>query len=161
MDQPTDQTPQTIITLSVVDEIKSFISPVVEDVVNLATTYAPWNYAELAESLQQLTGAVFLEEELSAIQSKQVLIDKLTQQLDEIFSIKLQAAEQQRAPYLARRLYLSVIDYYWMQHIDEMHHLREKVSLYGYAQLDPLIIYKKEAFTKYQTLLATIKKETL
>jgi hypothetical protein len=33
--------------------------------------------------------------------------------------------------------------------------------LYGYAQLDPLVIYKKEAFEKFQRLLFTIKKETL
>lgn len=48
-----------------------------------------------------------------------------------------------------------------MQHIDEMYYLREKVSLYGYAQIDPLVIYKKEAFEKFQRLLFTIKKETL
>jgi preprotein translocase subunit SecA len=35
------------------------------------------------------------------------------------------------------------------------------VSLYGYAQIDPLVMYKKEAFDKFQRLLFTIKKETL
>jgi len=48
-----------------------------------------------------------------------------------------------------------------MEHIDEMQYLREKVSLYGYAQIDPLIVYKKESYDKFQRLLSTIKKETL
>jgi len=42
-----------------------------------------------------------------------------------------------------------------------MQYLREKVGLFGYAQLDPLVIYKKEAYGKYQTLMATMRKETL
>lgn len=68
---------------------------------------------------------------------------------------------QERVEDVCRRIYLAVIDKYWMEHIDEMQYLREKVSLYGYAQLDPLVIYKQEAFNKYQALLMTIKKETL
>lgn len=42
-----------------------------------------------------------------------------------------------------------------------MHYLREKVWLYGYAQVDPLIMYKQESFEKFETLMQTIKAETL
>ncbi len=62
---------------------------------------------------------------------------------------------------MLRRIYLSVIDRFWMEHIDTMQSLREKVALYGYAQLDPLVIYKKESFTMFQQLLIMIKQETL
>ena len=33
--------------------------------------------------------------------------------------------------------------------------------MYGYAQLDPLVIYKKEAYDKFQRLLSNLKIETL
>ena len=42
-----------------------------------------------------------------------------------------------------------------------MTYLREKVGLYGYAQLDPLVIYKKEAYEKFQRLLSNIRRNTL
>lgn len=42
-----------------------------------------------------------------------------------------------------------------------MQYLRDKVGLMGYAQLDPLVIYKKESFDKYQALLHTIKYSTI
>jgi preprotein translocase subunit SecA len=58
-------------------------------------------------------------------------------------------------------IYLSTIDKYWVDHIDAMQYLRDKVGLYGYAQQDPLIIYKQEAFQKFEQLMGTIKLDTL
>lgn len=48
-----------------------------------------------------------------------------------------------------------------VEHIDDMQYLREKVGLMGYAQLDPLVIYKKESYDKYQALLDTIHTTTI
>jgi preprotein translocase subunit SecA len=56
-----------------------------------------------------------------------------------------------------KKVYLSIIDKYWVEHIDDMTYLREKVSLFGYAQIDPLVIYKKESYEKFQKLMANIK----
>lgn len=47
-----------------------------------------------------------------------------------------------------------------MDHIDAMQNLREKVGLMSYAQLDPLVMYKKESFEKFQELLAGIINST-
>jgi preprotein translocase subunit SecA len=60
-----------------------------------------------------------------------------------------------------RMIYLSTIDKYWVDHIDAMQYLRDKVWLYGYAQQDPLIIYKQEAFQKFEQLMGTIKLDSL
>lgn len=155
------QVDEAYVELDVLDEVRSFVWPVVEELVDLATAYDPWNIAELVETLQQITGATFLEDEYGALNTRGALINVLEKQLHEMLDIKTSSTERERVLEVCRRLYLSVIDYYWMQHIDEMQTLREKVSLYGYAQVDPLIIYKKEAFAKYQALLSNIKKETL
>lgn len=89
------------------------------------------------------------------------LQELLTQQVHEMFTTKFAEVDPARLSYMCRRVYLSVIDKYWMEHIDEMQYLREKVGLYGYAQIDPLVVYKKESYDKFQRLLSTIKKETL
>ena len=78
-----------------------------------------------------------------------------------LLSTKLDTADKMMSLDICKKIYLSVMDRNRVQHIDEMHYLREKVSLYGYAQIDPLVMYKKEAFDKFQRLLFTIKKETL
>ena len=51
---------------------------------------------------------------------------------------------------------LRSIDTHWMDHIDEMSHLREQVAFSGYAQRDPLIEYKDQGFGKFEQLLAAI-----
>jgi len=61
---------------------------------------------------------------------------------------------------LCGHVYLNTIDKNWIEHIDEMQYLREKVGFMGYAQLDPLVMYKKESYEKYQTLLQTIEYTT-
>lgn len=55
-----------------------------------------------------------------------------------------------------RIVVLRSVDTHWMQHIDDMAHLREQVAFSGYAQRDPLIEYKDQAFRRFQGLLAAI-----
>ncbi len=60
-----------------------------------------------------------------------------------------------------RSVYLNVIDTLWMEHIDNMQHLRESVALQGYAQKDPLIAYKEESFIMFNALLDSISMNTV
>ena len=62
---------------------------------------------------------------------------------------------------ICSNIYLNTIDKNRVEHIDDMQYLREKVGLMWYAQLDPLVIYKKESFEKYQALLDTIHTTTV
>ncbi|MDD5197773.1 MAG: preprotein translocase subunit SecA [Candidatus Gracilibacteria bacterium] len=55
-----------------------------------------------------------------------------------------------------RKLTLQSIDELWMQHIDAMAHLREEVAFEGYAQKNPLIVYKERAFDKFVALLSEV-----
>ncbi len=54
---------------------------------------------------------------------------------------------------------LQVIDRYWMEHINTMDHLRESVSLRGYANEDPLQAYVREGFEMFDLMLDNIGKD--
>lgn len=56
-----------------------------------------------------------------------------------------------------RAITLRTIDQFWMDHIDEMTHLREQVSLAGYAQKNPLHEYQSIGFDKFSALLGNIQ----
>lgn len=47
---------------------------------------------------------------------------------------------------------LKVIDSAWLQHLETMDNLREGIGLRGYAQKDPLVEYKAEAFRIFRQL---------
>ena len=54
---------------------------------------------------------------------------------------------------------LQVIDNYWMEHINTMDHLREGVSLRGYANEDPLQAYIREGFELFDNMIDKIDKD--
>lgn len=55
--------------------------------------------------------------------------------------------------------YMGSIDHHWIEHIDRIDSLREGVRLRGYAQRDPLVEFKNEAFTMFEGLIGKIDGE--
>jgi preprotein translocase subunit SecA len=62
---------------------------------------------------------------------------------------------------LERIIMLQTVDNLWKDHLLSMDHLKEGIGLRGYAQQDPLIVYKKEGFELFQDMISRIKEETL
>jgi preprotein translocase subunit SecA len=56
---------------------------------------------------------------------------------------------------------LQTIDERWMDHLHELDYLKEGIHFRAYAQKDPLVEYKKEAFTLFRELNDTIDRDAL
>lgn len=57
---------------------------------------------------------------------------------------------------LAHIVTLQSTDMLWMEHIDTMTHLKEEVAFEGYAQKNPLVVYREKAYEKFDALLREI-----
>jgi preprotein translocase subunit SecA len=57
---------------------------------------------------------------------------------------------------LERFLLLQTIDERWREHLFDMDYLREGIHLRGFAQIDPLVAYKNEAFTLFGDLMNSV-----
>ena len=62
---------------------------------------------------------------------------------------------------LERFVMLQTVDARWKDHLLNMDHLKEGIGLRGYAQQNPLLVYKKEGFEAFQEMIARITEETL
>jgi preprotein translocase subunit SecA len=62
---------------------------------------------------------------------------------------------------LERMIMLQIIDLQWKDHLLNIDHLKEGISLRGYAQKDPLIEYKKESFSLFEDLQRRIEEEVI
>lgn len=62
---------------------------------------------------------------------------------------------------IERRVYLSVTDQLWVEHLNTMDALRDAIGLRGYGQVDPLIAYKEESFTLFEGLVRAIDDEAI
>jgi preprotein translocase subunit SecA len=60
---------------------------------------------------------------------------------------------------LERLVMLRDVDSRWVRHLTDLDELREGIGLRAFAQVDPLIAYKKEAHAMYQELLASISQD--
>ncbi len=58
---------------------------------------------------------------------------------------------------LEKRIFLQIIDQNWKNHIQYLEQLRQVVGLRSYGNRDPLIEYKKEAFSLFENLLSKLK----
>ena len=56
---------------------------------------------------------------------------------------------------------LQTVDNLWKDHLLSMDHLKEGIGLRGYAQQNPLLVYKKEGFELFQDMIYRVKEETL
>jgi preprotein translocase subunit SecA len=63
--------------------------------------------------------------------------------------------------WLERRIILDVVDSQWKDHLLSLDHLKEGIGLRGYAQKDPIVEFKKEAFTLFEDMMARIDNETV
>ena len=63
--------------------------------------------------------------------------------------------------HVERFIILQTVDTRWKEHLLNMDHLKEGIGLRGYAQQDPLRIYKKEGFDMFQDLMNRIKQEVV
>ena len=62
---------------------------------------------------------------------------------------------------LERRVVLSVIGRKWQEHLYEMDYLKEGIGLRAMAQRDPLVEYQREGFLMFQTMMESIREESI
>ena len=85
----------------------------------------------------------------------------LIERIKESYERKSSHEEPSAVKGLERYIILNAIDRLWQEHLYAMDALREGVYLRGYAQKDPLIEYKTEAYEMFVELMANIKNEVL
>jgi preprotein translocase subunit SecA len=60
-----------------------------------------------------------------------------------------------------REVYLQVLDTLWMQHLENMQHLREGIHWRSVGQRDPLVEYRAESQKLFESLQAMLRDEVI
>lgn len=145
---------------TIVAEIRSFISEVATYHYNKLSTIENWDI-EFFDTINQIFWLEWKQDDFSTWRSKSFLVGVIAR-LEEIYDHKIWSYENKQLLFeYMKSVYLDVLDKYWVDHIDDMHYLRDKVGLYGYAQQDPLILYKQEWYSKFLQLRVDIKSDIL
>ncbi|WP_022846429.1 preprotein translocase subunit SecA [Desulfurobacterium sp. TC5-1] len=110
----------------------------------------PSSFKELME--MKVEGAVDERDKLFHL-----IYDRLVKEYEE--KEKLIGSQQLRE--IERLIMLQTLDHYWRQHLRALDHIKESIGWRGYAQKDPIVEFKKEAFILFEELISRIEDATV
>ena len=84
------------------------------------------------------------------------LTERISAMAMERYEAREQSLGEELMGALERFLLLQIIDERWQEHLFDMDYLREGIHLRGFAQIDPLVAYKNEAFTLFGDLMNSV-----
>jgi preprotein translocase subunit SecA len=149
---------------------KEYALGMAEDLArDLVNTFCPreehpekWNLAQFSGEVLGQFGldlkAVGLDPlTLNHDQLSDALVEKVRQRYEEKEALFGPAMMR----WLERRIILDIVDTQWKDHLLSLDHLKEGIGLRGYGQKDPLVEFKKEAFTLFEEMMDRIDSETI
>ena len=116
-----------------------------------------WDKAGFNNAVTKLFG---FDIDITNINSPEELTDFTREQIKQTFETQKESLGENYEN-IKKIILLQTIDHKWKDHLQIVDHIRESVSLRGYAQKDPLIEYKKEAFLAFESMDYAIKKEVI
>jgi preprotein translocase subunit SecA len=89
------------------------------------------------------------------------VIDRIMERINKAYAAKIALEEPEALNWLERHTILEAIDRLWQDHLYAMDSLRSSITLRAYAQKDPLVEYKQEAFQLFSELMGEISNEVM
>ncbi len=136
---------------------------------NLLDTFIPegakpadWDLDGLATAMKAQFG---IDLHFDGVLSRENLtIEKIVDVIKNSIGSNFENQKRNLGPLLGqvqKMVLLQSIDVKWKDHLKRIDHLKEGINLRAYAQKDPLIEYKKEAFGAFAEMNDSIKTESL
>ncbi len=136
---------------------------------SLVETYCPrtqhpdqWNVTQFGNELLNQFG---LDLKAAGVEVLDLNHDQLTDELIEKARARYEDKEKlfgvETLRWLERHILLDIVDAQWKDHLLTLDHLKEGIGLRGYGQKDPLVEFKKEAFTLFEDMMDRIDTEAV
>jgi preprotein translocase subunit SecA len=121
-----------------------------------------WNIKGLEEKFVDQFGLNLAATQIKPQElSRHELGEEIFAKLTEAYVAKEKILGAPTMRYHERMVMLSVIDGLWKDHLLSMDHLKEGISLRGYAQKDPLVEYKRESFDMFEAMMMKFQEDTV
>ena len=120
-----------------------------------------WDLAALGEESKVFLPADIPDAETLKTMTKTEITALYQQKARAFYDAKEERIGSEAMRQMERFVILKVVDAKWMDHLDAMDQLRQGIGLRAYAQKDPLVEYKYEAYDMFQAMIADIQTEVI
>ncbi|MBI3115178.1 MAG: preprotein translocase subunit SecA [Candidatus Kerfeldbacteria bacterium] len=154
------------------EQVSELVDAEIEHVVAFHTAgehERDWNLKEIVETVDAMFGLTegraevegtlrdIAKDRREQAKARDAMCASLSERADQALqALGKRLGGDERLSVAARSVLLRTIDALWIEHLDQMDHLREGIGLRGYGQRDPLVEYKREAFRLFQQLTQSI-----
>ena len=143
--------------------MSAIIDSALDDYIGISDIPEHWNLRALVEfantNLMAKGEFEVTNDELETI-TKEDMRERLTkiaekryEEQEELFGENMRELE--------RVILLRVVDTLWMDHLDEMEHVKREIGLRAYGQHDPVVEYRNVGSELYEGMLESIKRDTV
>lgn len=152
----------------ILEEVETLLKGLVEELIanNCLARHKSdeWDLeriASVANTIHADAESPLTVEELDSFETREELQENVENYLLAAWDIKKEKLPSGDEDRVARFVILKSIDELWLEHIDQMTQLKDKVALSGYAQREPIMEYKREGFEMFKELLFQIKRTAI
>jgi len=152
--------------------LKETVREKIHTAINGLVELAIANHAGVGDSVNDEIGESFntiipfddaskdqLTKQLEQLHETEAKIEFLTKVADDLYDKREEELGAQMMRQVEKFIMLSVIDNLWTNHLDAIDNLRGGIGLRGYAQRDPLVEYKNEAYRMFEQLIWAMDDE--
>ncbi len=142
--------------------IEELIDDVLDEFTELYGVPAEWDMEGLSAEYITIFFTPFnLTEDQESAFTREELREYLINHAKNFYLNKATIIDPDSLAWNERVILLSTIDGLWREHLYEMDQLKEGIGLRGYGQRDPLIEYKREGFSIFESTIRQINSLTL
>lgn len=142
--------------------IKPEIQNLLKDAVRMLTVLPSKNNPKFIEEFQSIIPLDDNKLEAIGKEKKDKLrTDIALREAEKLYAAKEKELDSDIMRGIEREIYLQVLDTLWMQHLENMQHLREGIHWRSVGQRDPLVEYRSESQKLFDSLNQTLREEVL
>ena len=143
--------------------IESIIDTALDDYIGISEIPEDWNI----RAIKEFANTYLKAEDAFDISDEDMETITRADVKDDLMKIAIDKYEAQEAVFgesmreIERVMMLRVVDTLWMDHLDEMEHVKREIGLRAYGQHDPVVEYKNVGTELYEDMLDSIKRDTV
>ena len=151
------------VSKTVLSMMEAIINSALDDYIGISEIPEEWNLRALTE-FANTNLAARGEFEVSKDELETITKEDMRERLLEIAMKRYSEQEElfgDNMRELERVILLRVVDTLWMDHLDEMEHVKREIGLRAYGQHDPVVEYRNVGSELYDGMLESIKRDTV